>query len=77
MRVYPNPAQGQVWIDGLPAGEQRWELFDATGALVRAGRATTDGSALPLALDDMPTGLYHLHLLHGTVRLRTPLAVLR
>ncbi|TGE21788.1 T9SS type A sorting domain-containing protein [Hymenobacter aquaticus] len=55
--VWPNPAQGEVWLSGLPPG-QTVQLHDALGRPLL--RARTPGSGplrLPLAL---PAGVYLL-----------------
>jgi hypothetical protein len=49
VRTWPNPTNGTLYMDGLPAGKWQVRLFDAQGrAVLEAQRTTAQG---PLALD--------------------------
>lgn len=52
LTLYPNPAQGEVWVQGAPAG-QVLDVLDATGRRIATATAGAEGT-LRLAL---PAGL--------------------
>ncbi len=59
VRVYPNPARGEVFFS-LPAGisgEVDFQLFTADGRLVR--RAVQQGQVWQESLEALPDGLYY------------------
>ena len=56
--VYPNPTQGAATLTGLPDGELRLELYDATGRRLRAWRHV--GSVDALDLTGYAPGLYRV-----------------
>lgn len=63
VRVYPNPAREQLWIESTQPISQL-ELLDAQGAVIRRKGPITAGQGLRLPLQGLPRGLYLLRGLH-------------
>jgi hypothetical protein len=62
LALAPNPANDQVRIDGLPAGDHVLELFDASGRLVRSEDRRMQHGPLLIDVAGLPNGAYHLRL---------------
>jgi dienelactone hydrolase len=58
IRVHPNPSNGSLWVEMPGHGPTVYEVRDAMGRLVHAGKLLNDGS--PLNLGHLPNGLYLL-----------------
>lgn len=56
MTVRPNPFVRYLYLDGVPAGPWRFQLFDVNGRLLweRSGESPEDGGTV--FLDDLPPG---------------------
>lgn len=69
--LHPNPASDYVEINcGLPFGKSAiWQLFSATGQLVRQTELTTVGQKL-VSLEGLPIGLYVYKLIYDDKALR-------
>lgn len=64
LRVYPNPASEQMWVEGPAApGQAVLELNDGEGRLIQRLPLTTWPLALPIA--SLPSGRYFLRLVEG------------
>ena len=60
LRIWPVPAQDVLFLDGLPSGLQRVEVYDMTGAL-RLVRALRPGRMLDrIPVTELPPGAYVL-----------------
>jgi len=70
IRLYPNPASGQVFLQ-LPAELQaraeplHIQLFDGTGRLVRSWSLRAAGRLQPLSIAGLAKGMYWLRLQHS------------
>jgi hypothetical protein len=66
VRMYPNPAKGQVTISGLGQSKEI-KVMNATGVMITAARVT--GNQQLLATESWPAGLYNVQVMHkdGTV----------
>ncbi|MCB9081030.1 MAG: T9SS type A sorting domain-containing protein [Lewinellaceae bacterium] len=60
LRVYPNPAHDQVWIEQPIAAPVRFTLFNAQGQLIRQGAWNQDLNTLDI--QDLQAGLYVLRI---------------
>ncbi len=59
LRAWPNPAEGTLWVDGLPPGVEQLELVDVTGRTV--GTFPVGYEAVHrLDVSDVGPGLYFL-----------------
>ena len=70
LRVYPNPSQGRILIDGVAwqPGAVDWQVLDVQGRCLLRGQAEARSVAMSLDLSALPTGLYLLHLQQGSLR---------
>jgi len=70
LRVYPNPSQGRVLIDGVAwqPGAVHWQVLDPQGRRLQRGHMEAGPAALSLDLSALPAGLYVLHLQQGNLR---------
>ncbi len=59
INIHPNPAKDYVVIDGL-GGDETIKIYDATGRIVKAIKATR--SSLNLQLDALNEGLYQISI---------------
>jgi len=68
IQVFPNPFAEQLRIKNDEWGSGTYKLFSATGAIIRAGRLC--GKEEMISTDDLPVGLYLLHIvsLRGDTR---------
>ena len=70
-RVYPNPSEGQVWLecDVLPTGLKELELTlrDVTGRRIQQTRFETEGDSFRrmLNLEHFPSGVYLYEFTNG------------
>jgi hypothetical protein len=63
VRVYPNPAEGEVFVQWEQAiGEAHYQLFNAQGQLQHAGTWDLSVQKGRIALDALSQGIYLLHL---------------
>ncbi len=56
IRVYPNPANGRIWVAGTQSAEPILQLFSLNGSLLKTVRAKE------MYLGDIPAGMYVLHV---------------
>ncbi|MEO0727403.1 MAG: choice-of-anchor B family protein [Bacteroidota bacterium] len=61
-RVGPNPIQsgGRIYVRGSSQPAEKWQLLNATGAILWEGTATVDDNQAQFRLPDIPAGLYWL-----------------
>ena len=64
-RAWPNPAEGTLWVDGLPANVTQLELVDVTGRAVRAFPLQA-GAQHRLDVSHVLPGLYFLRANEGS-----------
>jgi para-nitrobenzyl esterase len=66
--LFPNPSRADGFFIQLPelAGYIDLQIFDATGKLVQQKAQLNDQSFIPL--NGLTGGLYHVHLIHPTLR---------
>jgi hypothetical protein len=64
VRVYPNPAQEQIWIES-PQPLSQVELLDAQGGVIHRQGPIPAGQQLRLPLQGLPSGLYLLRGWYG------------
>ena len=74
LRVFPNPATGEVRIRGAE-GISRYELYDALGRRVRSGRTARIVDAIDVS--GLPEGVYRLRAHDAAGRVRGAAVVLR
>lgn len=58
LRVAPNPSAGRFTVSLPQAAPRSWQVFDAAGRRVQAGRSTH--ATFELDLSALPAGSYHL-----------------
>lgn len=58
--AYPNPTDGQLWIEGMDPTEVR--IYSATGALVLERYIRQGGGRLSLSLESLQPGVYLLEM---------------
>lgn len=63
VRIAPNPAQDQVFLEGLPTGNIELSVHDARGMIVYAAQRV-GGERAVLDVSGMPTGTYIVSLTH-------------
>ena len=56
IKLYPNPTQGNIFIDGLKAGE-RVQIFNTLGSVIVDYKANA-ASREVISLEDQPAGVY-------------------
>jgi hypothetical protein len=63
VRIYPNPAQGSLYIENRNATEKidQIELLDMDGRAIQTYQAI-EGTTTKLYFDDAARGIYLLHL---------------
>lgn len=66
VRVYPNPTQGSVYVDGITIGTTI-TVYDILGASVMS--LTADAEMMTISLSDVQTGLYTLVIANGQSRI--------
>lgn len=66
VRVYPNPTQGSVFVDGITVGTTI-AVYDLLGANVLS--LTADSETMTIPLSDVQTGLYTLVISNGQSRI--------
>lgn len=65
VRVYPNPARNELFIEGLPMnGKLQINLFDAGGAMHLVKHLRNQGM-ISLPVSDYTPGVYYLQLVYG------------
>lgn len=64
LKVYPNPAQTELWIDAQNAGNALVQLYGVNGQLLLQQQFTQEQTANPVRMDlsTLPQGLYRLVL---------------
>ncbi len=65
-KIYPNPAQTYVNIEGeLPkeVSEAKWQLLSSTGQVLKTG--TYNGTLQSVSVQDLKSGLYMLEILYN------------
>jgi hypothetical protein len=60
IRVYPNPTDGMMTIDGATLDQQRVVVIDALGRMVLS--TTVTGTSVLLDLGQLPVGPYAVHI---------------
>jgi hypothetical protein len=70
----PNPADGQLTIQGLPQGRWDLEMHDATGRLVQQAGLAVSGP-LTVPVDQLPNGVYRLVLRSADRAFQAPFVV--
>jgi hypothetical protein len=63
LRVYPNPARGQVTVTSADSAARTVQLLDLRGRVLQTRRLAA--ATLTLPLDEVPAGVYVLRLLDG------------
>jgi hypothetical protein len=58
--AYPNPTDGQLWIEGMDPREVR--IYSSTGALVLERNIQQGGGMLSLSLEGFHPGVYLLEI---------------
>ncbi|HEV2482749.1 MAG TPA: PQQ-dependent sugar dehydrogenase [Puia sp.] len=66
IRVYPNPAQGTLYVDTPPEDRKPWlvQLYTTTGQLIKTAASYQDHFTLDI--QNIHTGIYILRLTNGT-----------
>ena len=60
LRVYPNPVDGRLLVDGLQNGISQYDLFTDTGLLIRTGNISASNSQV--SFESLPNGIYLLQI---------------
>jgi hypothetical protein len=55
-KVYPNPAETMVWLEGEFPSDCKWELYNAMGT--RLQRGTTSANKYGIDISDLKPGIY-------------------
>ncbi|HNI46017.1 MAG TPA: T9SS type A sorting domain-containing protein, partial [Chitinophagales bacterium] len=80
VRLYPNPSSRQVTvtIDHATADDVNITLFDQTGKLIRQQQQTVQSgnNSVPLAIDQLPNGIYFVVVQSNTLYHSEKLVVL-
>lgn len=58
-KLYPNPAQDQLYISGIK-GNEKLEIFDIQGRILKQSNELTDGKSIDIS--DLSTGIYWVRL---------------
>ena len=59
INLYPNPATGEVFINGLP-GLAQVDVMDVMGRIVRQERFASNGATQRMDVNDLQSGQYAL-----------------
>ncbi len=65
IRLYPNPSNGLIFIEGLTEGKAHWKFFNSQGQLVGWRSFYSTGSPQRFELQELPTGLYYYSIQQG------------
>lgn len=60
LRVYPNPVDGRLLVDGLQNGISQYDLFTDTGLLIRTGNISASNSQV--SFESLSNGIYLLQI---------------
>lgn len=66
IRIYPNPASGKIFIDGLDNKKISAEIINAEGRRVLENAALNDDSSIDIS--EIPSGVYYLLLKSGELK---------
>lgn len=64
LKVFPNPADDILSIQGLPKGSQQINLYNQVGQVVLQ-ESITDQGRPEIKVDDLPSGIYLLRIQHS------------
>ena len=79
IRVYPNPATDEVWVEFLEmfADGVQLELFDTGGRLVYRQEFPPYQTLIRLNPGHIPEGVYFLHVTAGNAKTTAKIVILR
>jgi hypothetical protein len=61
LKVYPNPTEDQIRIDGLPANEKvEIKIYNSGGQLVQ--QLQNNSGFMTIDFKSQPAGIYYIHL---------------
>jgi len=63
-RIFPNPAQGKLYIEQAYPEQFSIEIYSVSGKLVTR-RLGLSGSSVGIDISELPHGNYYLHLTSG------------
>lgn len=73
VKVYPNPASHSVMVSMPEEGEKQIRIFDLTGKTYR--QQVVFGKEENINTDDLPNGLYFIHITSGNISIAKKLVV--
>jgi len=76
-RTWPNPANTQMSIEGLPLGKFMITISDAQGKVVAQEQHTASGAPLKVDLGTLANGVYQLQAVGAAGVFRSPIIVQR
>ncbi|MEN4760657.1 PQQ-dependent sugar dehydrogenase [Chryseobacterium sp. C39-AII1] len=65
IRIYPNPASEEIFIDGIPNKKITAEIYTTEGRKVWENNKVKDGQSLDIT--DVPAGVYYINLKSGEI----------